>query len=99
MASPDVVRQVAHVLAALRVVPLLRRVVRIIPAGAVGERQHRDVAGRVHGHPDARYERGGGHTGFHRGEQAVREAEAEAACPSGGSRERGEQEGTVNTDT
>lgn len=91
MGPPVVVRPGAHLLAAVRVVPLLRRVVCVLPARADGQRQHRRVADGLHEHAGTRDTDSDGRVGTHCGGQA------EAARRRRGPRSRGrrEQEGTV----
>lgn len=64
---PLLVRDGAHVLAAARLVPLLRRVDHLVPASALGKRFHRLLAARMRGHPLAadrrRYDRDWAGTG------------------------------------
>ncbi len=70
-------------------VPILRRMVCVVPAGAAGQRQHRRVADGVHEHDRTRNTDSAGCHGPRGGGQA------EAARRRRGSRERREQEGTV----
>ena len=83
MVPPLLVLARAHVLAAARLVPLLRRVVRLVPPRAPRQRQHRGVAVGVHRSAHARHGDGRGRGGSDRGEQTGATTEEGAGASRG----------------